>query len=227
MARSQLLKDTVNGQESLENILLRLKVILSDLDNQLIIQWIEGELQGYEYGVELPKYRMLSGVPLGTYILNGRVQLSNTSVPLHHLLPKEEMKEFLSVPILDSVKALEEILSSEEKESYGSVVPASLCHQMSNPDLQILAMKIKCPSNLISKVVSNVKSKLVEVIMELEKQYENLDELDIKSQVEMDKEKKEQVIFNIENIIFDESIKMGDKNKITGSRFGHFFGGRK
>ncbi|WP_257149697.1 hypothetical protein [Bacillus cereus] len=63
--------------------------------------------------------------------------------------------------------------------------------------------------------------------MELEKQYENLDELDIKSQVEEDKHKKEKVIFNIENIIFDGSIKMGNNNKIKRSKFWSFFGGEK
>ncbi|WP_269800869.1 AbiTii domain-containing protein [Bacillus sp. SN10] len=50
MARSQLLKDVVSGQASLENILLRLKVILSDLDNDLTMSWIQGELHGYDSG---------------------------------------------------------------------------------------------------------------------------------------------------------------------------------
>lgn len=45
MARSQLLKDIVNGKENMESILLRLKVILSDLDSQPIIEWVNGELE--------------------------------------------------------------------------------------------------------------------------------------------------------------------------------------
>ncbi|MBG0962422.1 hypothetical protein [Bacillus sp. SRB1LM] len=225
MARSRLLIDTVSEDVSIENILLRLKIVLSDLQNDLIMQWIEGELKGYEEKAELPRYRMTKGVAKGTYVLNSRVQLTNKPVPIHHLISAEKIDGFLSIPVLDSVKILEGILSNEGKEKYASIVPASYCHEISNRQIQILEMSVECPQNILSGIVANVKSKLVEVIMELEKQYDNLDDLDIKSQVEKDKSKKEQVIFNIENIIFDESIKMGDKNKIEGSNIGH--GGRK
>ncbi|WP_242280742.1 hypothetical protein [Bacillus cereus group sp. BfR-BA-01347] len=221
MARSQLLKDTVSGQETIENVLLRLKIILSDLENDLIMQWIEGELTGYEDKAELPNYRMTEGLVMGTYVLNNRVQLTNQSVPLHHLISDDEIKKLINIPILDSFKTLERVINNEGKETYASVVPASYCHGISNIQIQILQMRVECPQNILSKIISNVKSKLVEVIMELENQYDDLDELDIKSQVEKDTRKKEQVIINIENIIFDESIKMGDRNKVEGSRLGH------
>lgn len=32
------------------------------------------------------------------------------------------------------------------------------------------------------------------------------------------------MIYNIENIIYDKSVKVGDKNKIERSRIGHLFG---
>ncbi|MED3484941.1 hypothetical protein P4523_23005 [Bacillus toyonensis] len=226
MARSQLLKDLVNGQETLENILLRLKVILSDFDNELIMNWIQGELQGFDTKEDIPTYRIKKGDPVGTFVVNYSIKYTNAQVPLEALIPQERVDQFTTMHINDSINTLQEIID-KDAIGYGRVVPTALCHTISTEELQIAAMSIKCPSNALSKIVANVKSKLVDVIMELEKQYENLDELDIKSQVEMDENKKEQVIFNIENIIFDESIKMGDKNKVTGSRFGHWFGGRK
>ncbi|WP_410491636.1 hypothetical protein QMA40_12050 [Bacillus thuringiensis] len=227
MAKSQLLKDTVSEQSSFENILLRLKVILSNLDNELIMSWIEGELTGYKLDDKLPDYRVVTGIPMGKFIVNGSFEYTDSQVPLGQVLEPDMIKDLVRMPILDTIKTLEEILSGENKEDYCLVVPTELCHGISTQELQILAMKIKCPSNFISKVISNVKSKLVDVIMELEKQYENLDELDIKSQVEENKHKKEKVIFNIENIIFDGSIKMGNNNKIKRSKFWSFFGGEK
>ncbi|PFQ75691.1 hypothetical protein COK15_15140 [Bacillus cereus] len=224
MARSQLLKDLVSGQVSIENILLRLKVILSDLDNDLIMSWIQGELHGYESGEELPAYRILKGSPVGTYLINGHAKYSNAQVPIEAVLGKEMIEQLITVNVKDSIKTLEEILNSESKEKYGKVVPTTICHGISNDDLQIIGMTIKCASNLISGIVSKVKSKLVDIIMELEKQYDNLDEMDIKSQVDEDNSKKEQVILNIEQIIFDESIKLGDKNKLSRSGIGHWFG---
>lgn len=70
MARSNLLKDTVSGQVDLENILLRLKVILSDLEDKDILGWIEGELRGYSEEDIAPDYRIITGRAMGTYIVS-------------------------------------------------------------------------------------------------------------------------------------------------------------
>lgn len=227
MVKSQLMKDTLSGQCSFENILLRLKIIFSNLDNELIMSWIEKELQGYQLDDILPDYRVVNGIPMGTFIVNQSIEYSNSQVPLGQVLEADMIKDIVRIPILDNIKTLEEILSGENKENYCLVVPTELCHRISTQELQILAMKIKCPSNFISRVISKSKNKLVDIIMELEKQYENLDDLDIKSQVEEDTHKKEKVILKIENIIFDSSIKMGDNNKIKRSKFWSFFGGEK
>lgn len=46
MARSNLLKDVISNSISLETILLRLKVILIDLEDNSILEWIDGENKG-------------------------------------------------------------------------------------------------------------------------------------------------------------------------------------
>ncbi|MGR5968768.1 AbiTii domain-containing protein [Bacillus paranthracis] len=227
MARSELLRDLVNGQKTLENILLRLKVILSDLDNEVIMNWIQGELQGYDTKEDIPAYRVIKGSPVGTFFVHYSTKYTNAQVPLENLIPQERIDQLTAMYINDSINTLQGIIDKGDSVDYAKVVPTALCYAISTEELQIAGMSIKCSSNVLSKIVANVKSKLVDVIMELEKQYDNLDDLDIKSQVEEDTSKKEQVILNIEQIIFDESIKMGDKNKVKGSRLGHLFGGRK
>ncbi|MBZ4222493.1 hypothetical protein LAE98_10315 [Bacillus wiedmannii] len=227
MARSELLKDLVTGQETLENILLRLKVILSDLDNEVIMNWIQGELQGYDTNEDLPTYRIIKGSPVGTFFVHYSTKYTNAQVPLENLIPQERIDQLTTMYINDSINTLQGVIDKGDSVSYGKVVPTALCHSISIEELQITGMSIRCSSNVLSKIVANVKSKLVDVIMELEKQYENLDEMDIKSQVDEDTSKKEQVILNIEQIIFDESIKLGDKNKLSKSRIGHWFGGGK
>jgi len=226
MARSNLLKDLVSGSTSIENILLRLKVILSDLEDESIMNWIDGELQGYKENKDVPNYRILKGNPTGTFIINYLTKYTNASVPLEHLLKKEEIDKLITLNITDSVAVIQTLLKSENRENYAKVIPTSFCHVISTEEIQIVAMKIAFYSNQLDGIVSFVKSKLVEVIMELEKQFENLDDLDIKSQVDTDEKKKEQVIYNIEQIIYEGSIEIGDKNKITKSRLGHLFGGK-
>ncbi|MBS4199325.1 hypothetical protein KHA93_06615 [Bacillus sp. FJAT-49732] len=225
MARSQLLKDVVNGKESIESILLRLKVILSDLDNDAIINWVEGELKGYKEQIEVPPYRVLRGAPKGTYIINQVAQYTNANVPLRHILSEVLIDKMVTLDVTDSIGALQNILNSENRDHYQKLIPTEFCHTISTMELQITGMTIYYGANQLDAIVSNVKAKLVEVIMELEKQFENLDDLDIKDQVVDNREKKEEVVGNIQQIIFDNSINVGDRNKIGRSKLGHWFGG--
>ncbi|MFH7833814.1 AbiTii domain-containing protein [Bacillus luti] len=227
MARSKLLLDVVSGRESLENIFFRLKVILSDLDNQTIMNWIQGELQGYKSGEEIPTYRILSGSAVGTYVINNAMKYTDAPVPLENLLEADKIGELKTVPISDGIGTLQDILNGENREKYAMTIPTSYCHAISTRELQLMGMRIKIGSNQLNGIVSHVKSKLIEVIMELEKQFDNLDDLDIKSQVEDDTSKKDQVTYNIEQILYDSSIQLGDKNKLSRSILGHFFGGDK
>lgn len=226
MARSQLLKDLVRGKESIENILLRLKVILSDLDNELIINWIDGELQGYEKE-NVPGYRIKKGELMGTYVLNYQYQYTNAPVPIEHVLDEERINQLKTITITDSITALQNVLNHESKDNYGKIIPTTLCHYMSTEEFQITGMRSVIASNHLDGIVSKVKAKLVDIVMELEKQFDNLDEMDIKSQVEEDQSKKEQVVLNIEKIIYDGSISVGDKNRFSKSKLGHLFGGKK
>lgn len=225
LARSQLLKDVVNGKESIESILLRLKVVLSDLDNNAIINWVEGELKGYKEPNVVPPYRVLRGAPKGTFIINQVAQYTNANVPLRHMLSEDLIDKMVTLDVTDSIGALQNILNGENRNHYQKLIPTEFCHRISTLELQITGMTIYYGANQLDALVSNVKAKLVDVIMELEKQFVNLDDLDIKDQVGDNREKKEEVVANIHQIIFDNSITVGDKNKIGSSKLGHWFGG--
>ena len=226
MARSQLLKDVVSGKENIENILLRIKVILSDLDNELIMNWVNGELQGYKNIDDVPSYRILKGRSEGTYIVNNQIKYTNVSVPLEVLLSKENIDELNTLKVRDSIMAIKNIVDGDNRDNYSKLVDTYFCHSISSAELQIASMKISFSSNQLDGILSNVKSKLVEIVMELEKQFDHLDELDIKPQVEENLSKKEKVIYNIGQIVYDGSFSVGDKNKISGSKLGHFFSRR-
>lgn len=216
MPRSQLLKDLISGRESLENILMRLKVIIADLDDESIMNWVNGEIQGYEGNP--PKYRVLRGELFGTYILNGYAQVTG-NVPLPNRL-LEETKELLrTVNIKDSIGTIKGIVEGENE--FANVIPANLCHSLSTHSVQIINMRCQVPKNFLERIVTHVKGKLLDVILELEKQFTNLDELDISSQIEANAEKRQETITTINNIVYDNSITIGDGNKIGESEIGN------
>lgn len=178
MARSQLLKDLVSGKESIENVLLRLKVILSDLNNESIMNWVNGELKGYKEKGDFPDYRIMKGIPIGTYLVNFTTKYSNSPVPIQFLIDEEKIDELTTLYISDSIVSLQKGLLGNNRDNYARIIPTAFCHAISTDELQIAGMRINAPSNVLDGIVSNVKSKLVEVVMELEKQFDNLDELD-------------------------------------------------
>jgi len=226
MARSKLLKDVVAGDEDIENILLRLKVVLSDLQNPLIIKWVNGELEGYENLESLPEYRVIQGYPVGNYIVNYRAQYSDSQVPLENLISSEEIDEITTIHITDGISTLNKVYGDTKESKYAKVIPTAFCHSISIPELQLTGMKVVAPPNIIRGIYSKVKSKLVEVIMELEKQFDNLDDLDIESQVKENPTKAKETIYQIGKIIFDDSINIGDRNKIKKSSIGNILKGR-
>jgi hypothetical protein len=226
MARSQLLKDAVSGKESIESILLRLKVILSDLENGNIMNWVNGELEGYKAEENLPPYRIFQGNIIGTYLVNYTTKYTGQPVPLQFLISKEKIDELSTINMSDGIGVIQNILQGENRENYGRVIPTEYCHAISKDTLQIAGMRVTVPSNRLDGIVSQVKTKLVDVIMELEKEFDNLDDLDIRSQMEGDSSAKN-VINVIENIIYDESIKIGDKNKMGKLSIGHLLGRNK
>ncbi|MEK3658875.1 hypothetical protein NSQ29_04895 [Paenibacillus sp. FSL F4-0236] len=227
MARSQLLKDLVGSNADLESVLTRLKIILTDIDNELLMNWIDGELRGYTENHELPGYRTISGVIIGTYVINYRTQYTNSEVPLELLLSQEMVDEIKVVNITDGIASIQKLLNGESRDRYAKQIPTAFCHKISKGTFQIAQMRVNIPSNNVEGIVANVKSKLVDVVMELEKQFDNLDDLDIKSQVEEDQIKREQVIYNIGQIVYEGSVEIGDGNKIKKSGIGKWLGGEK
>jgi hypothetical protein len=126
-----------------------------------------------------------------------------------------------------SIATIQNILNGPNREYIAKIIPTALCHSISVEELQIDQMNIRFSSNQFDGIVSMVKSKLVEIVMEWEKRFDNLDDLDIKSQVEEDSAKKEQAVYNIEQIIYEGAITVGDKNKFSKSKLGYLFAGGK
>ncbi|MGE7199473.1 hypothetical protein [Brevundimonas naejangsanensis] len=67
----QLANDAAHGDVSVSQLLRRAKLIASRLEVASVEQWIEHELSGYPNELEIPRYRILPGIPQGHWAHHG------------------------------------------------------------------------------------------------------------------------------------------------------------
>lgn len=219
MGRSQILKDMVSGDDQLESVLWRLKIILSDLENEEINNWIDNELRGYDDTADVPPYRVLTGRPVGAFIMGG-FQHKNAEIPTAHL-DKEGLDRLQNVQVMDGISGINSLLE-KENGTIGKSIPTDYCHVISRPGMLIQGMTVTLSVNQIKGILSNIKSNLMDILLKIEKEFGNLDTLDTFSEENnLDPQAVENLQQFIINVVYDKSIKIGDHNKIKSSEIGH------
>ncbi|MFW6009132.1 MAG: hypothetical protein ACOCP8_07705 [archaeon] len=219
MTRSKIIVDFLDGSNNLEDMLLRLKTILYDLDSKEIDNWINNELNGYKEEEDLPDYRYVNGALQGM-ILVGNYKYSNTQLPTHHL--SDEIKnKLLNPPIYASIGKIHKLL--EKGEILKRQLPLESCVLFS----QGLARGKVASANLIlgegefQEIISNIKNLVIDVLLELEGEFGNLDSLDIIREADLSEEEKAKLEKKIINFIFYDgsTIDIGNNNKINNNKF--------
>lgn len=202
MAKSQLIKDIASNKISVEEGLQRLLVITSNFDNSKINRWILSEINGYNHESSLPNYRKNIGYRLVYSGINGNFKMENQ--PLSLLYFSEQFREGINRnDIYINIKSIESIIKNDGTagEDLTYLAPDVL------KNTSIRCYKIyKEYSNLsLEQVLSNIKSKLILFLLDLEKQFGNLDNLDLE-EGHITLEKADAVSNRFSEIIYDGKI---------------------
>lgn len=220
MGYSRLTKDLASSNVDLESVFFRLRIILNDIDDIDLMEWIKGEMSGYEDYNKLPDYRILHGEPIGTFFTDPRVKHSNVNVPVETILNSKEIDNIKKIALYMSISNIQRVLNSEERDSLSIQIPTAYCHSISTQQLQIIKMNIPISSVQLGDIISKVKNKLLQIILELEKRFDGLDDLDISFQLKNDEE-KQKLSSKFNQIVNNNYIEIGDGNKISNSEIGH------
>ena len=136
-------------------------------------------------------------------------------------LPEKMRKELTEYSERTSVGALKEVLDSD-KNNNGLVrmIPAELYPGIAkfnnSPNMAIVNAYVKMNMSKIRNIFPQVESKLLDVLTYLEKKFGNLDELDIDTETKTSEELQE-IISHLTVVIYDNSVNIGDNNKIRNS----------
>lgn len=216
MAKSKIIKELANNDISLEVALNRLMIIASDIENEELSQWAENELNGYGDTSDLPAYRIVTNARFVYSGINGRFKVNRAPLPLAEMMGCKS--DEVPVNIYDGIKALSKSLTGNVECARDITSMAGVIYQ--NTGITCTEILQIVPKNAIENILSTIKSKLLKVLIRLDKEYGSLDDLDIDISAKSPEE-IHTINVAINNYIFeDKSIKIGDKNRIDNTDIG-------
>lgn len=223
MAKSTIIKELANNQIPMEVALQRLMIIASDLENEELSAWAEAELHGYSQSDTLPEYRNIRSIHFLYSGINGSFKVANCPFTFTNIL-EEKLSNIYNVPIMDSVSSLQDFVDNPDKKSYRRDFSMLNGYVLQRTGIQCTSIYQTVPLNFLQKILSQIKTILMHVFLKLDKEYGCLDDLDVDTTTKTPEE-VEKINEVVNNYIFiDNSINVGDKNKLKGSEI---FGGGK
>lgn len=218
MAKSSIIKELANSSIDTATALKRLKILLSGINKVEIHDWVNNELIGYENADKLPPYRRFNGQLKGNFIIGNSIRMmkyTNTPLPLV-ALPDEERLLIEEVTFTEGIAAIREMIG----QPIGKAIPPEIYSYIKKGTniTSILSAQVEIPQSAPMEIITAVESKILDILLLLEKEFGNLDDLDIDCTSKSDDE-IDAVCQKIVNIIFlnDKSISIGDNNKFSKS----------
>lgn len=214
MTRSKIIVELIRDEINVVQAMDILKLLLQDNDNEKINKWLNSEINGYQKGEKIPQYRIISCTIKGN-VVSGYSVISKMNIPV-----QDKFKTLVSQVEVD--QGINEILqfSKAEKEredhNLAMAIPLDCINAIALVNGQVTHAYRELSVYAFTNIINSLKPIVLNILLELEKVYGNLDDyyIDLK-----DKNKKEQVNNVIVNII-DNSINIGDHNKIEKSNIG-------
>lgn len=227
MAKSKIIKDLANSTVDTLTALKRTKVLLSELQDDELLSWVNNEIVGYSDDAPLPSYRQCSGMLKGSYFKGSfaaHMTYNNVSLPLGKM--PEDIKELLlKIEFRDGIDSLKELYESNKNQKGDLVkpVPADFYPMISkynnDPYMIITSANVSFSAESINNIFSVIENKLLDILILLEKKFGILDELDIDAS-NLTTDQIKDITSQIRVIVFnDYSITIGDNNKIKDTSF--------
>ena len=212
MKKSKLIINLVQNDKPLSQILYSLKLLLFDIADNKILEWINKEINGYSDNDEIPEYRCIRGC-IECDILHGYQYYQRVNLPVIYSDPK--IQEIITLNCKESVAAIETMMKKEEGQFF-SVIPSHAYQYLQKyVDGYVQNAKLILSSHDFLNIYAAIKNTVLDILLILEQKFGNLDSYDL----DFKDLKKEEIVPIILKIIYqDNSITIGSNNKISKSK---------
>ena len=211
MAKSKIIKELANNEISLDVAFSRLLIIASDIENQELIDWSTNELNGYSKASKIPKYREGKMGHIIYSGFNGRLQVTNQPLPLSVF--DKEILEYIKVTSFEQdIATIERFAFGDDEVGLDLTELAGNVYK--NSSIQCISISMKFPKEIFLGILSSIKTKLLKVFIELDRNFGCLDDLDINTN-----QKELEEINNKLNLIIyeDNSVTIGNSNNLKNN----------
>jgi|APLak6261678615_1056124.scaffolds.fasta_scaffold00157_27 hypothetical protein len=180
---SDIINDLVDCDKSLNSALLKTKVLASRINNKDLSDWIDKESKGYDSENELPDYRKnISTYIKGDY-LAGNMKFTNQPIPIIGM--NDKYKNILSkVNFPNSILALESLVKDSNSQTLMYPLSAEIVGMleenwvnMGNPYLNLINARKIISTNSVNEILVQVRNKLLDFMLQIDKEYGNLTEI--------------------------------------------------
>lgn len=180
MVKSQLIKDLVQDNISLENALFRLKVITNSMGNVDLQTWINNEINGYKNDDKIPSYRQHPSYIIRYSGMNANFQVKQNL--LSEFIFDEHVRKIIESRNINlGIANIERSIETEIGFNLIDLAPMVL--KNSGGMIRCTSLnQIINPTSLV-EILSSIKFKLIDILLQLENEFGNLDELDINTSI--------------------------------------------
>ena len=184
MAKSKLVKDLISRKIKLTQALERVLIIAMEINDSETIKWVKQEKSGYAATDTVPEYRKVSLTPMGTYQL---VSMGYIHTYSNHALPTlgvpETVKESYQnhslrqgiSQIIDQYESLK-----DDTSRYGiPIAPEHFFMFEEDTNIQVTSAYLHYSKFDLERIIDAVRTRTLELLVLLEKNFGVLDDLDI------------------------------------------------
>jgi hypothetical protein len=218
---SDIIEILSDDAKSLVTPLLKVKVLATRIGNEELLKWVNNELEGYENRADLPDYRVAAATPRAN-LQQGYARKNKVVLPISYF-DEELVNQLVEYPFYQGVKALESIADGKSGDTivkqFGDDFSAVLTAMGAKKGLPVRIVDAWTEVHVSAAIhsLSVIRTKLLELLLELEKNFPNIDE-DVKAD-KIDKAKVNATIITIMNN-FNTSgdgnvINTGDSNSFN------------
>ncbi len=176
---SEIINLLSDDNQSLVTPFLKAQIFAKRIGNDGLYKWVVQELNGYDTKSELPSYRMAKCNDFAVLKQNG--QYTNEQLLPLTSFSKEVQSMMLKYRVFGSVKSLESIVMTDPKGALNKPYSVDFCQMLSN-DLKeqglnfgVHSLRTQVQVFEITEVLTNIRSKLLELMLELEEDFPNID----------------------------------------------------